>query len=426
MFMKQLREPRVLMSLLSIAVMLVLSSFGVVEAHDMATSGMVLAGIGNIDLGQINDLLEKQGKSFEEFRAHNDKRLKELDRDVIEIMKKANRPNIGGGSSYRNDQEESKSDLATMIRSRGEVKGMFSGSGPDGGWTVAPVLADGIGGIVRNASALRELVTFIPIDTGDSYEEVISVTPVGAKWVGETEARPGTDTPQLIKIVTSLHEEYAEPVISQRLADDSGTAMVDFLINESSISFAEAEELALFYGNGIVSPRGLDTIPTAATGDSTRALHTIEHVPTGAAGAFKAAANDPFDPIKAVFYKLRAGYRKNAKWVCNSATALEISKLKDGQGNYLWDEGNVKDGTPPTLLGRPVVICETAPGIEADAKALWFGDWDQAMRGIERPGNKVLLDPYIDKPNVMVYVYRRVGFTLRNSNALKCLKFSVA
>lgn len=263
MFMEQLREPRVFMSLLFIAALLVLSSFGVVEAHEMTASGMALAGIGNISMADINDLLEKQGQSFEEFKAHHDKRLKELDRDVMEILKKNNRRNIGGGS-YSGDQEESKSDLATMIRSRGEVKGMFSGSGPDGGWTVAPVLADGIGGIVRNASALRELVTFIPIDTGDSYEEVISVTPVGAKWVGETEARPGTDTPQLIKIVTSLHEEYAAPVISQRLADDSGTAMVDFLVNESSISFAEAEELALFYGIGVVSPRGLDTIPTAA------------------------------------------------------------------------------------------------------------------------------------------------------------------
>lgn len=426
MFCKQLREPRVLISLLSVGVLLVLSGLGVVEAHDMTASGMLLAGIGHVDVDQINVLLEKQGQLFEEFKSRNDKRLDQLDKDIIEVLKKANRPNIGGSGSFSSDHQESKSDLATMIRSRGEVKGMFSGSGPDGGWTVAPVLADGIGSIVRNASALRELVTFIPIDAGDSYEEVISVTPVGAKWVGETEARPGTATPKLVKITTPLHEEYAEPVISQRLADDSGTAMVDFLVNESSISFSEAEELALFYGTGVGQPRGLDTISTAATGDSTRDFGTIEYVPTGAVGAFKAAATAPFDPIKTVFYKLRAGYRKNAKWVCNSATALEISKLKDGQGNYLWDEGNVKDGTPPTLLGKPVVICETAPGIEADAKALWFGDWDQAMRGIERPGNKVLLDPYSDKPNVVVYVYRRVGFQLRNSNAVKCLKFSAS
>ncbi|MGZ5052795.1 MAG: phage major capsid protein [Methylobacter sp.] len=423
MFMERL-DSRVLMSLFSIFAVFILSSFGVVEAQDM-TTGILLAGVGNIDLGDINALLEKQGRSFEEFRVKNDSRFKRLEDEITGILKKANRPNAGGSGSFRYEQvEESKSDLATLIRSRGEVKGMFSGSGPDGGWTVAPVLADGIGTIVRNASALRELVTFIPLESGDSYEEVISTTPVGAKWVGESESRQGTETPKLVKVTTELCEEYAEPVISQRLADDSGTAMVDFLVNESSISFAEAEELALFYGDGVNKPRGLDTIPTAATADIARAWGTIEHIPTGAAGAF--AASNGFDAVKKVFYRLKAGYRKNAVWVCNSETALELSKLKDGQGNYLWDDGNVKDGTPPTLLGKPVVICETAPGIAADAKALWFGDWNQALRGIERPGNKVLLDPYTDKPNIVVYVYRRVGLQLRNSNAVKCLKFSAS
>jgi len=420
MFLKQLREPRVFITLLTIGVLLILSSFGVVEANNMTESGMLLAGVGNVGIAEITDMLQKQGVEFEK----RFKQLDRLDKEMLEIGKKANRKNFGGGFGGSGQVEESKSDLASLIRSRGEVKGMFSGSGPDGGWTSAPVLAEGIGGIVRNASALRELVTFIPMDTGDSYEELISTTLVGAKWVGETESRPTTDTPKLVKITTELFEEYAEPVISQKLADDSGTAMVDFLVNESSISFAEAEELALFYGTGVNQPRGLDTIATVETADDARAWGTIEHIPTGAAGAF--AATDAFDAVKAVFYKLRAGYRKNAVWVCNSATALELSKLKDGQDNYLWDDGNVKDGTPPTLLGRPVVICEISPSIAADAKALWFGDWNQALRGIERTGNKVLLDPYSEKPNVVVYVYRRVGLSLRNSNAIKCLKFSVS
>jgi len=420
MFLEQLREPRVFMTLLTIGVLLILSSFGVVESHNMAESGMLLAGIGNVGIAEITEMLQKQGVEFEK----RFKQLDLLDKEMLDISKKANRKSVGGGF-FRSEQfEESKSDLASLIRTRGEVKGMFSGSGPDGGWTVAPVLADGIGTIVRNGSVLRDLVTFIPIDTGDGYDEIISVTPVGAKWVGETESRPGTETPKLVKVETELHEEYAEPVISQKLADDSGTAMVDFLVNESAISFAEAEELSLFYGTGINQPRGLDTIPTAATADSARDFGTIQHIATGAAGAF--SATDAFDAVKKVFYKLRAGYRKNAIWVCNSETALELSKIKDGQGNYLWDEGNVKDGTPPTLLGKPVVICETAPGIAEDAKALWFGDWNQALRGIERPGNKVLLDPYSNKPNVVVYIYRRVGLQLRNSNAIKCLKFSVS
>ncbi|MFZ2169088.1 MAG: hypothetical protein WAW61_05560, partial [Methylococcaceae bacterium] len=98
--------------------------------------------------------------------------LNALDKEVLEIRKDANR--IGAPRSWGDyGLEESKSDLASLIRSRGEVKGMFSAEGPTGGWTVAPVLQDGIGTIVRDNSALRELVNFIPIDSGDAYEELI-------------------------------------------------------------------------------------------------------------------------------------------------------------------------------------------------------------------------------------------------------------
>jgi len=383
--------------------------------------GLLLVGLGTVSMGDVNDMLEKQGKSFEDFVKRNDQRIKSVEKDLIDIMKKANRRNVGGSDSPAS-LYESKHEVATYIRSRGEIKAMSSGSGPDGGWTVHPVFDKGIGGIVRNTSVLRELVGFVEIEAGDAYEELLSTTPVGTSWVGETQSRPGTDSPQLKKITTPLREQYAMPVLSQRLADDSGTAMVDFLVNECALSFAEAEEFVLFNGDGVNQPRGLNTIDTSATADDARAFGVIEHIVTGADGGFAAAA--PLDAIKKVFYRLRAGYRKNAKWVCNSETALELSNLKDGEGNYLWDEGKVKDGAPPTLLGRPVVICETAPAIGSGANALWFGDFEQGLRAIERPGNKLLLDPFTDKPNLRVYVYRRVGLQLRNSNAIKCLKFS--
>lgn len=425
-YFEQLTNPKIAGSVIFLVITAILAAFGLLDSSpDLAYGGLAFAGIGAIDFSDVMDSLEKQGKTFEEFRTKNDQKLKSLEKDLIEVMKKGNRLHAGGSSTSSSDLVESKANLADYIRSRGEIKSMSVGTDPAGGYSVNPVLAEGIGGIVRNISAVRELVTLIPLENGgDRYEEVISTTPVGASWVGEKQSRPATDTPDLAKIMTNLCEIYAAPTLSQRLADDSGTAMVDFLINECALSFAEAEELALFYGTGVTQPLGLNEITTAATADATRAFGVIEHIPTGSSGAFD--GTDPFDAVKKVFYRLRAGYRKDAKWVCNSETALALSKLQDGQGNYLWDDGNVKDGEPQTLLGKPVVICETAPNIAADAKALWFGDWNQAMRGIERADNKVLLDPFTDKPNLIVYVYRRFGLQLRNSNAIKCLKFSAS
>lgn len=410
MFKKQ--NYRAAYALLAFLVALILSKFGYAGSPDnLLLGGISFVGVGDIE--EVTKLIKQQGEEIIKFKDKYDERLKKNESDLLNVAKKANRLNLMGSSEERS--HESKNDLADYIRSRGEVKSMYSSSGPDGGWTVQPALAEGIDSILRNQSVLRELVNFVQIENGDRYEEIISTTPVGAKWVGEKESRPGTATPKLVKVTTILSEEYAEPVISQRLADDSSTAMVDFLTEESGISFAEAEESALFYGDGINKPRGLATVGSSLDTDNLRDFGVIQHLPFNTLS---------FDDVKKLFYALRTGYRKNAKWVCNSDVALSLSLLKNGQGDYLWDDSGVKNGEPPTLLGKPVVICEAAPAMESGSQPLWFGDWTQAIRGIERPGNKVLIDQFSDKPNLIVYVYRRVGMQLRNSNAIKCLKMS--
>lgn len=421
---ERLTNPKIAGSVIFLVITAILAAFGLLDSSpDLAYGGLAFAGIGHVNLTDISDMLEKQGETFQDFKTKNDQKLKSLEKDLIEVMKKSNRIGQGAGS-LSGDLHESKQDLAALFRSRGEVKGMFSGSGPAGGWTVAPVLQEGIGTIIRQNNALRQLVDFIEIEAGDSYVELIPTSVAGATWVGEQSSRPETTSPELAKIDTPLLEIYANPVLSQRLADDSGTAMVDWLVNEVAISFAESEEAALFVGDGVIQPMGLDNVSTSATADATRTFGVIEHIATGASGAFD--SNDPMDAIIKVFYQLRAGYRSDAVWVMSSATALAVSKMQDGQGNYLWQQGDVASGQPVTLLGKPVVICESCPAIAADSKSIWFGSWRQALRAIERPGYKVLVDPYSSKPHLQVYVYRRMGLALRNSNALKCLKFAAA
>jgi HK97 family phage major capsid protein len=365
------------------------------------------------------ELLEQQGESFQRLG----EKLNRMDDELLELQKKANRPNIAG-SSYRPGKiEESRKALSDYIKSRGEIK-MDIGSGPDGGWTVIPALNETIGNIARNASVLRQLVNFVEVGSTDAYEELISVEPAAANWVGELESRPNTTAPKLAKITTNLFELCANPTITQRLIDDSSFNMVDFLVGECAISFAESEDIALFDGVGVKSPLGLNNIETAYTSDlaGTRRFGVIESLKTSANGTLN--ATDPLDAIKSTYYALKAQYRANATWVMPSAVALAVSVCQDSTGHYLWEESSVAAGTPALLLGRPVTICESVQAPAADSKSIWFGDWNTAIRGIERSGNKLLLDPYSSKPNVSVYVTKRVGFQLRNSNALKVLRFS--
>ncbi len=411
--------PRIGWSLVAVFAIIISQHFGLTfEGNDLFYGSLVFAGIGNVH-DELLDAINEQGEVMQKYL----KKLDQLDREFLEFQKKANRPNIAG-SFGGGDNSQARKDLAAYVSSRGEIKSGFTSDGPSGGWSVNRVLNNDIGLIVRNNSAVRQLISFVPIPIGggDSYEEMVSTSALGAAWVGESQARPETSGLALAKITTMLHESYAMPVLTQRLADDNSSNLVDFLINEVSISFIEQEETALFSGNGVNEPLGLNGIVSVATADSTRAFGQIEFVKTGNSGAFLVA--NPLAAVKQLFYKLKSGYRKNAVWLMNSDTAYQLAALIGSTLESLWDQGNVANGTPPTLMGRPVITCESCPSIGADTQAIWFGDFNRAFRGIEREGNKVLLDPFSDKPMLRVYIYRRLGFQLRDSNALKCLKFS--
>ena len=79
------------------------------------------------------------------------------------------------------------------------------------------------------------------------------------------------------------------------------------------------------------------------------------------------------DEVIDLFYSLRAPYRRNAVFIMNVSTVKAIRKLKNGNGDYLW-QPSVTAGTPDTLLNRPVYTSSYMPAIAASNKVILFGD----------------------------------------------------
>ena len=69
-----------------------------------------------------------------------------------------------------------------------------------------------------------------------------------------------------------------------------------------------------------------------------------------------------------------APYRKKAVWILNDSTIKAIRKLKDNNGQYLWQPGLIANA-PDTLLGRPVRTSAYMPAMAAGAKTIAFGDF---------------------------------------------------
>ena len=104
----------------------------------------------------------------------------------------------------------------------------------------------------------------------------------------------------------------------------------------------------------------------------------------------------------------------------NRATQAAARKLKDGQGNYIWQPSYVA-GQPATVGGFGVTEVAGMPDIAAAAKPIMFGDFRAGYMVLDRAGVRVLRDAYTNKPYVQFYTTKRTGGGLLNPQVLKAL-----
>jgi HK97 family phage major capsid protein len=105
----------------------------------------------------------------------------------------------------------------------------------------------------------------------------------------------------------------------------------------------------------------------------------------------------------------------------NDATLKVIRKLKDGDGNYLWQMGNVQAGIPGTLNGRRYIINQQIASLGASNKFMLFGDFKKYyVRKVGAP----LIGALQDKdfwPGFGVAGYIRFDGELADAGAVKAL-----
>ena len=146
--------------------------------------------------------------------------------------------------------------------------------------------------------------------------------------------------------------------VSDELLNDSVFDLPSYISTEFARRIGAKEEEAFFVGDGGGKPTGI----FAATGGAQ----------TGVTAASSTAITA--DELIDLFYSLKSPYRRKAVWVMNDSTVKAIRKLKDNQGQYLW-QPSLTAGTPDTILNRPVYTSSYVPAIAAGAKTIAFGDF---------------------------------------------------
>jgi HK97 family phage major capsid protein len=302
------------------------------------------------------------------------------------------------------------------VMSVDERKALSVGSDPDGGYVVNPDLSGRIVTKVFESSPMRAYAS-IQVISSDALEGLFDLDEAASGWVGETDARAETATPQLGKWRIPVHELFAKPKATQKLLDDASINMEAWLASKVAEKFARDESNAFVVGNGVNKPRGFLTYANGTTLPG-----TIEQFPTGVSAAL-ATAPDGGDALINALYGLKQQYRANATWFMNRATTKLVRKAKDSDGAYLWSPG-IQAGQPATLLGYPVAAFEDMPDPAASSLSIAVGDMREAYQIVDRIGIRTLRDPYSSKPYVEFYTTKRVGGDIVNFEAIKLIRFN--
>ena len=385
--------------------------------------------------------------AFEAFKSANDMRIEELESrvgaDVLttekveristamdsqkaaldRLMRKEARPHLGGASYIT--QSEHKSAFDKYIRRgdeqalRGfEEKSLSIGSDPDGGFLVPDETVAAIGQRLANISPMRSVASVRQV-TGSVLKKPFAINGLAAGWVGETDMRPETASGILSDMQFPTMELYAMPAATQSLLEDSAVDIDQWISTEVETAFAEQESAAFINGDGVNKPMGLTSYTTVDEANWT--WGNIGTIATGNAGALP--ASDASDVLIDTVYALKAGYRQNAQWMMNRRTQADLRKLKDADGNYLW-QAPATPGAQAMLMGFPVLEAEDMPDAANGTTPIAFGDFNRGYLIVDRTGVRVLRDPYSAKPYVMFYTTKRVGGGVQDFDAIKMVDYS--
>ena len=319
---------------------------GLVSAEDAAIYDKMEADI--VNLGKEITRLERQ-EALE-----------------AELNKPVNTPLIGKPVNPDMDEkvgrasDEYKKAFWNVMRSKNPRQDVLNalsiGEESEGGYLVPDEFERTLIQTLEEENIFRKLAKIIQTSSGDRKIPIV-VTKGTASWLDEGE---DYDEDNVVFGQASIGAYKLGTMIkvSEELLNDSVFNIEEFISTEFARRIGAKEEEAFLVGDGEGKPTGI----FAATG--------------GAQVGATAAANNAItaDEVIDLVYSLKSPYRKNAVFILNDATVKVLRKLKDGQGQYLW-QPSLTAGTPDTLLNRPVYTSAYAPAIAAGAKTIAFGDF---------------------------------------------------
>lgn len=246
--------------------------------------------------------------------------------------------------------DEYKKAMLTALRSnfRQVSNVLQEGVDADGGYLVPEEYDHRLIDVLTEENIMRGIAT--KITTSGEHKINIAATKPAAAWIEEGEALSFGDAKFEQKILDA-HKLHVAIKITEELLYDNAFGLENYIITEFGKALANAEEDAFLNGDGVGKPTGIF--------DKTKGGESI--------GTLTAVLKS--DDVLDLIYKLKRPYRKNASFIMNDATLAQIRKLKDNNGQYLW-QPSYQANEPDKILGYNIRTSAFAP-----TDAIAFGDY---------------------------------------------------
>lgn len=229
------------------------------------------------------------------------------------------------------------------------------GADPEGGYLAPDEYQRTLIDALQEQNIFRPLANVIQTDSGERKIPVVASHGT-ASWMDEEAACTESDD-AFGQVSIGAFKLGTMIKVSEELLSDSVFDLPSYIAKEFARRIGAAEEEAFLNGTGTGRPTGL--------------LNATGGAETGVTAAL--ATEITFDEVMDLFYSLRAPYRKNAAFIMNDSTVKALRKLKNGNGDYIW-QPSVKAGTPDTILNRPVYTSAYMPELAKSKKPILFGD----------------------------------------------------
>jgi len=321
---------------------------GLISAEDEATYNKMETDV--IALGKEIDRLEKQAILDAELNAPTANPLTGKPK-TPNMEEKTGRASDEYKKAFWNAMRTRAGEgLDTTIRNALQI-----GTDTEGGYLVPDEFERTLVEALEEENIFRKLAHVITTSTGDRKIPVVASKGT-ASWVDEEGAIPDSDD-SFAQVSIGAYKLGTLIKVSEELLNDSVFNLESYISKEFARRIGNKEEEAFFSGDGTGKPTGI----LAATGGAQLGVTT--------AGATAITLDEILD----LFYSLKAPYRNKSVFIMNDATVKTIRKLKDGQGQYLW-QPSLQVGTPDMILNRPIYTSAYVPTIASAAKTIVFGD----------------------------------------------------